>query len=66
MNKDGVSEIVPAKCQGCGICPSECPARAITLKHSTDSQTVAEIDAFLDKIDFESSSTLVPMLCVEA
>lgn len=53
MNKDGVSEIVPAKCRGCGICPSECPARAITLKHSTDSQTVAEIDAFLDKIDFD-------------
>jgi heterodisulfide reductase subunit A-like polyferredoxin len=52
MNKDGVSEIVPAKCQGCGICPSTCPAGAITLKHSTDRQTEAEIDAFLDKADF--------------
>ena len=53
MNEDGVSEIVPAKCRGCGICPSECPAKAITLRHSTDSQTEAEIDAFLDDIDFD-------------
>jgi heterodisulfide reductase subunit A2 len=53
INKEGVSEIVPAKCQGCGICPSECPARAITLKHSTDDQTVAEIDALLEKINFD-------------
>ena len=53
MNEDGVSEIVPAKCQGCGICPSECPAKAITLRHSTDSQTEAEIDVFLDNIDFD-------------
>jgi heterodisulfide reductase subunit A2 len=52
INKEGISEIVPAKCRGCGICPSECPARAITLWHSTDNQTVAEIDALLDKIDF--------------
>jgi heterodisulfide reductase subunit A2 len=52
INKEGISEIVPAKCRGCGMCPSECPARAITLRHSTDDQTVAEIDALLDKIDF--------------
>jgi heterodisulfide reductase subunit A2 len=53
MNKDGVSEIVPAKCRGCGICASECPAKAIILKHSTDNQTVAEIDAFLNQIGFD-------------
>jgi heterodisulfide reductase subunit A2 len=52
INREGISEIVPAKCQGCGMCPSECPARAITLRHSTDHQTVAEIDAFLDRFDF--------------
>jgi len=50
MNKDNVSEIVPAKCQGCGICPSECPAKAITLRHSTNRQTEAEIDAFLGDV----------------
>jgi heterodisulfide reductase subunit A-like polyferredoxin len=33
---------------GCGICVSECPARAIVLKHSTDDQLIASIDALLD------------------
>lgn len=50
INEDGVSEIVPAKCRGCGICPSECPAKAITLRHHTDNQTVAEIDALLNNV----------------
>jgi heterodisulfide reductase subunit A-like polyferredoxin len=43
-----VSEIPPAKCRGCGICIVECPARAITLKHSTDEQIEAKIDALLE------------------
>jgi heterodisulfide reductase subunit A2 len=47
INADGVSEIPPSDCRGCGICVAECPARAITLKHSTDSQIEAKIDAFL-------------------
>ena len=41
-NKEGISEIPPAKCRGCGICPGECPAMAITLKHSTDGQICAK------------------------
>jgi heterodisulfide reductase subunit A len=45
INSEGVSEIPPAKCRGCGICAAECPARAITLKHSTDDQIMACIDA---------------------
>ncbi|RJR51703.1 MAG: CoB--CoM heterodisulfide reductase iron-sulfur subunit A family protein [Desulfobacteraceae bacterium] len=45
INADGVSEIPAAKCRGCGICAGECPARAITLKHSTDDQIMACIDA---------------------
>jgi len=48
INDQGVSEIPPAQCQGCGICASECPAKAIELKHSTDSQMEARIDALLD------------------
>ena len=34
--------IDPAKCQGCGVCVSECPAKAITLKNFTDSQIIAQ------------------------
>ena len=30
---DHKAEIVAAKCMGCGICASECPARAIQLNH---------------------------------
>ena len=47
INEDGVSEIPPSACMGCGICPSECPAKAISLKHSTDDQVLAKIDALL-------------------
>jgi len=34
--------IDPVKCQGCGICPSECPAKAITLKNFTDAHIIAQ------------------------
>ncbi len=47
INADGVSEIPPAACRGCGICAAECPARAIELKHNTDDQIAAKIDALL-------------------
>jgi heterodisulfide reductase subunit A-like polyferredoxin len=36
---------------GCGICVSECPNQAITLKHCTDAQILAKIDALLDPND---------------
>ena len=40
-NKDGKGQIESAKCMGCGICASECPARAIQLHHfETDQFTV--------------------------
>jgi heterodisulfide reductase subunit A len=48
ITSEGVSEIPPAKCRGCGICVVECPARAITLKHCTDEQIEAKIDALLE------------------
>jgi heterodisulfide reductase subunit A len=34
--------IDPSKCQGCGVCVSECPAKAISLKHYTDTQIIAQ------------------------
>ncbi len=37
--------IDPAKCQGCGICASECPHKAIQIMHNRDEQLIAEITA---------------------
>jgi heterodisulfide reductase subunit A len=39
--------IDPARCQGCGICPAECPYKAIDLLHTKDDQITAEIAAAL-------------------
>lgn len=48
INSDGVSEIDPALCQGCGICAAECPAKAIELNWFEDVQLISEIDALLE------------------
>ena len=45
--EDGYSMIDPARCQGCGICSAECPAKAITLQSYTDAQLLAKCDALL-------------------
>jgi heterodisulfide reductase subunit A-like polyferredoxin len=45
INKDNVAEINEADCQGCGICASECPIKAIQLKHFRDDQVLAKCDA---------------------
>jgi heterodisulfide reductase subunit A len=37
-NTDGKGQIEAAKCMGCGICASECPARAIQLNHFVTDQ----------------------------
>jgi len=40
--------VVEAACSGCGACSAECPFGAITMKHFTDSQLEAQIDAMLE------------------
>lgn len=50
INKPGTgepSQIIPAKCHGCGTCVAECPANAITQHHFTDGQVIAQIHALL-------------------
>ena len=42
------SQIIPAKCHGCGTCVAECPANAITQWHFTDGQILAQVHALLD------------------
>ena len=45
INEDGVAEIEAAMCHGCGICASECPAKAIQLMHYKDAQIIAKTKA---------------------
>ena len=49
INADGVAEIEVAMCHGCGICASECPAKAIQLMHYKDAQVIAKTKALLDE-----------------
>ncbi len=45
INEDGVAEIEPAACQGCGICASACPCSAISVQHYKDGQLMAKCAA---------------------
>jgi heterodisulfide reductase subunit A len=38
-----VARVNEALCQGCGTCAGTCPSKAITLRHFTDHQLVAEM-----------------------
>jgi len=40
-----ITEVVEAACAGCGTCAAECPFDAITMRHFTDNQISAQIDA---------------------
>jgi heterodisulfide reductase subunit A-like polyferredoxin len=42
INEEGVACIEPAACQGCGICASACPRKAIKLRHYSDEQVMAK------------------------
>jgi len=44
----GAAYIEPAQCHGCGICVSECPARAIQLLRYRDVQVEAEVAALVE------------------
>ncbi len=41
------AQVIEAMCQGCGTCAPECNFHAITIRHFTDGQITAEIDAAL-------------------
>lgn len=42
INEQGAAYIEAAACQGCGICASACPRKAIKLQHYTDEQVMAK------------------------
>jgi heterodisulfide reductase subunit A-like polyferredoxin len=47
----GAAEVTAAACRGCGLCPAECPAKAIQLQHFTDDQVLAKEEALFEAID---------------
>jgi heterodisulfide reductase subunit C len=41
IDNQGVADIDPRKCRGCGICPAECPAQTIKMNESEDERLIA-------------------------
>ncbi len=51
---------VEAACAGCGTCAAECPRDAITMRHFTDAQIMAQIDGILER---DPMSKVVAFAC---
>ena len=45
--EEGTSHTVAALCRGCGACAAECPRRAISMQHYSDTQILAQVRAAL-------------------
>jgi heterodisulfide reductase subunit A len=43
-HRTSVSDVL---CKGCGVCAASCPSSAITARHFTDAQIVAEVRQYL-------------------
>ena len=48
IHEDGYAVIPPSECHGCGLCVSECPAKAIRLNHFTDEQIFSKTHALFE------------------
>ena len=44
-----ISSITEALCKGCGTCAADCPKNAIEMKHFTDAQIMAQLEAALEE-----------------
>ncbi|MCK4477123.1 hydrogenase iron-sulfur subunit [Candidatus Bathyarchaeota archaeon] len=54
------AKVITAMCHGCGTCVAECPADAITQKHFTDDQIIAQIRTALED---NPESKILGFLC---
>jgi heterodisulfide reductase subunit A len=48
LNQDKRAVVIDAACAGCGTCSAECQYGAIIMRHFTDDQIMAQIDAFTE------------------
>jgi heterodisulfide reductase subunit A-like polyferredoxin len=48
VNAEGMVEISPAACQGCGNCASACPRKLIQVQHQRDDQIIAKETAIFE------------------
>ncbi len=56
--EEGKSTVIEALCKGCGVCAATCLRRAISMRHFTDDQIMAEIKtAFLMEIPKPSETS---------
>jgi heterodisulfide reductase subunit A len=53
-------ELIEAACSGCGTCSAECPFNALTMRHFTDAQLFAQIDA---ATEFDADKKIVAFCC---
>jgi heterodisulfide reductase subunit A len=49
IEADNVARVNEALCKGCGSCVATCPAGAITGRHFTDEQIMAQIEGLLER-----------------
>ena len=45
------SEIISAYCKGCGSCAASCPQQAILMKHFTNEQILAQVEALVEMLN---------------
>lgn len=45
--ESGKSKTIAAVCRGCGVCGADCPRHAISMRHYSDHQILAQVEAMM-------------------